>query len=72
MNRTNPNQPERDGASPNQTGQNGVGAQNGVGMTNGTGDQSERSRNNGQPEMNRRSGQSNSRNMSSPKQNMQN
>lgn len=72
MNRTNPNQPEGNGTSPNQTGQNGVGAQNGVGMTNGTGDQSERSRNNGQPEMNWRGGQSNSKNMSSPKQNMQN
>lgn len=70
MNRTNPNQPERNGASPNQTGQNGAGAQNGAGTTNGTGDQSERNRNNSQPEMNWRGGQSNSKNMSSPKQNM--
>ncbi len=72
MNRTNSNQPERNGASPNQTGQNGAGAQNGVGTTNGTGDQSERNRNNSQPEMNWRGGQSNSKNTSSPKQNMQN
>lgn len=72
MNRTNPNQPERNGASPNQTGQNGAGMQNGVGTTNGTGDQSERNRNNSQPEMNWGGGQSNSKNMSSPKQNMQN
>lgn len=61
MNGTNPNQPERNGVSPNQTGQNGTGAQNGVGTTDGASDQSERIRNNGQPEMNGRGGQSNSK-----------
>lgn len=61
MNGASPNQPERNGASPNQTGQNGTGAQNGVGATDRASDQSERIRNNGQPEMNGRGGQSNSK-----------